>query len=116
LGQPVDGLSAHDGSWCAAKVIALNGEGDDATATLKFIGYAARWNEEKKDSDFAICARLSSEERILANMPARWKEKLYLRSPDGTWPVEQILGKRKHRRRIEYHVRWKVRLRCACRQ
>ena len=73
-----------------------------------------RWNEEKKD--FAICARLSSEERILANMPARWKEKLYLRSPDGTWPVEQILGKRKHRRRIEYHVRWKVRLRCACRQ
>ena len=66
MGQPVDGLSAHDGSWCAAKVIALNGEGDDATATLKFIGYAARWNEEKKDSDFAICARLSSEERILA--------------------------------------------------
>ena len=92
----------------------MNGEG--ATATLKFIGYAARWNEEKKDSDFAICARLSSEERILANMPARWKEKLYLRNPDGPGPGRQRLGHRKHRGRSEYHVRWKVSLRCACRQ
>ena len=83
---------------------------------LNFIGYPPRWNEKKKDEDGAICARLSSEERILANMPARVKEKLHLRNPDGTWQVGQVLGKRKHRGRIEYHVRWKVSLRCACRQ
>jgi len=108
VGQLVEGWSAHDGRWFAAKVMSLDGEGADAAAMLNFIGYGPRWNEKKKDEDGAICARLSSEERILANMPARVKEKLHLRNPDGTWQVGQVLGKRKHRGRIEYLVRWKV--------
>ena len=45
---------AADGRWWAAKVIALHGEGADATATLTFVGFPASHNETFKDSDSAI--------------------------------------------------------------
>ena len=105
--QLVEGF-ATIGGWTPAKVLSVDGEGADASATLKFIGFGPRWNQAYKDEDQAIRVRVSKEQRELDNMPAGWKDNMHLRNADGTWPIEKLLGKRRRNGRTEYEVRWKV--------
>ena len=106
-GQLVEGF-ATVGGWSHAKVLCVDGEGANASATLKFIGFGPRWNQTFTDAERAIRVRVPKEQRELDNMPAGWKQKIHLRNADGTWPIEKLLGKRQRNGRIEYRVRWKV--------
>ena len=58
------------GGWSPAKVLSVVGEGADASATLKFIGYGPRWNQTFEDSQKSIRVRVSKAQRDLDNMPA----------------------------------------------
>ena len=106
--QLVEGWSVHDGKWFPAKVASVDGEGDAASATLSYIGYASRWNETFSNTDKAIRVRLPKADREVENMPAQWKAKLHLRNKDGTWPIEKLIKKRRRNGRTEFLVRWKV--------
>ena len=109
VGQLVQGL-ASDTHWWDAKVASLHGEGDDACAELRFVGFSTKHNEAFKEHDKAIRMRLPKADVQLERMPARWREKLHLRNPDGSWPIERLNRKRKRGGRTEYLVRWKVSL------
>ena len=101
-------LQARDpkGLWYNAIVTAKQGYGQRAIATVRYVGFAARHNERFSEKHKAVRVRISraalNKERELTHFGDCDVGK----RADGTWEIEHLIGKRRHKKRWEYLVRW----------
>ena len=99
---------ACDGHWWPAKVIKKRGNGARAIITVKYTGFSARHNEEKRAADGALRVSLCRAALRVERDMEIYNGRVEKRNDDGTWPIEKLLKCRVRNGKKQYRVRWEV--------
>ena len=105
-----DLVQARDptGRWYDAKVVRKTGRGASVSATVRYTGFPARYNEKFRAVHAELRVRISRRAlKLERELHAISKHpRVGDRRADGTWPIEKLIKKRRRAGKTEYLTRW----------